>query len=65
MDAKGCSEHAYSLAWHYPTPSKDDIIQYLVEPLARRGLVMVQNVTPGYADLVTRMVESPGPCPPR
>jgi len=59
MDDMGCSEHAYSLRWHYPTPDKETIIKYLVEPLARRGLVMVQNVTPGYANPVTRMVENP------
>jgi hypothetical protein len=63
MDDMGCSEHAYSLAWHYPTPSKEDILKYLVEPLARRGLVMVQNLTPGYANPVTRMVENPWTIP--
>ncbi len=63
MDDMGCSEHAYSLAWHYPTPSKEDIIKYLVEPLAKHGLVMVQNLTPGYANPVTRMVENPWTVP--
>ena len=59
MDDMGASEHAYSLRWHYPTPSKEDIIKYLVEPLEKYGFVMVQNVTPGYANPVTRMVENP------
>lgn len=59
MDDMGASEHAYSLRWHYPTPSKEDIIKYLVDPLAEHGFVMVQNVTPGYADPVTRMVKNP------
>jgi len=59
MDDMGASEHAYSLRWHYPTPSKEDIIKYLVEPLEKHGFVMVQNVTPGYANPVTRMVENP------
>ncbi len=59
MDDMGASEHAYSLRWHYPTPPKETIIKYLVEPLAEHGFVMVQNVTPGYANPVTRMVESP------
>jgi hypothetical protein len=63
MDDMGCSEHAYSLAWHYPTPGREDIIKYLVEPLAQRGLVMVQNLTPGYANPVTRMVENPWTVP--
>ena len=63
MDDMGCSEHAYSLAWHYPTPGKEDIIKYLVEPLAKHGLVMVQNLTPGYANPVTRMVENPWTVP--
>ncbi len=59
MDDMGASEHAYSLRWHYPTPSKEDIVKFLVEPLAEHGLVMVQNVTPGYANPLTRMVENP------
>ena len=59
MDDMGASEHAYSLRWHYPTPSKEDIIKYLVEPLAEHGFVMVQNVTPGYANPVTRMIQNP------
>lgn len=59
MDDMGASEHAYSLRWHYPTPSKETIIKYLIEPLEEYGFVMVQNVTPGYANPVTRMVESP------
>jgi hypothetical protein len=63
MDDMGCSEHAYSLAWHYPTPSKEDIIKCLVEPLAKQGRVMVQNLTPGYANPVTRMVENPWTVP--
>jgi hypothetical protein len=59
MDDMGASEHAYSLRWHYPTPSEEDIIKYLVEPLAEHGFVMVQNVTPGYANPVTRMIQNP------
>ncbi|MFC1636185.1 hypothetical protein ACFL5Z_15245 [Planctomycetota bacterium] len=59
MDDMGASEHAYSLRWHYPTPSREDIVKYLVEPLAEHGFVMVQNVTPGYANPLTRMVENP------
>jgi hypothetical protein len=59
MDDVGASEHAYSLRWHYPTPSKEDLVRYLVEPLEEYGFIMVQNVTPGYADPVTRMVQSP------
>ena len=59
MDDMGASEHAYSLRWHYPTPSREDIVKYLVEPLAEHGFIMVQNVTPGYANPLTRMVENP------
>ncbi len=59
MDDMGASEHAYSLRWHYPTPSRETIVKYLVEPLQNRGLVMVQNVCPGYANPVTRMIEVP------
>jgi hypothetical protein len=63
MDDMGCSEHAYSLRWHYPTPGKQTIVKHLVDPLAKRGLVMVQNVSPGYANPVTRMVENPWTVP--
>jgi len=59
MDDMGASEHAYSLRWHYPTPPKEDIVKYLIEPLAEYGFVMVQNITSGYANPLTRMVESP------
>ncbi len=59
MDDIGCSEHAYSLKWHYPTPSKETLIKYLIEPLEERGLIMVQNITPGYANPETNMIENP------
>jgi len=59
MDDMGASEHAYSLRWHYPTPSKEMIVKYLVEPLEEYGFMIVQNVTPGYANPMTCMVESP------
>ena len=59
MDDVGCSEHAYSLRWHYPTPSKETLIKYLIEPLEKNGLMMVQNITPGYANPKTKMIESP------
>jgi hypothetical protein len=57
MDDIGCSEHAWSLRWHYPTPSKETLIKYLIEPLEKRGLMMVINSTPGYANPETRMIE--------
>lgn len=59
MDDMGASEHAYSLQWHYPTPTKEVLEKYLIEPLEKYGFIMVQNVTPGYANPLTRMVESP------
>ena len=59
MDDIGCSEHAWSLTWHYPTPSKETLIKYLIEPLEERGLMMVQNITPGYANPKTKMIENP------
>ncbi len=59
MDDIGASEHAYSLQWHYPTPSKEVLLKRLIEPLEKYGFVMVQNVTPGFANPLTRMVESP------
>ena len=59
MDDVGCSEHAYSLRWHYPTPSRETLMKYLIEPLEKNGLMMVLNITPGYANPKTKMIESP------
>jgi hypothetical protein len=57
MDDIGCSEHAYSLRWHYPTPARDTLVKYLIGPLEKHGLIMVQNITPGYANPLTNMIE--------
>jgi hypothetical protein len=57
MDDIGCSEHAWSLTWHYPTPSRETLLKYLIEPLEARGLMMVQNLTPGFANPRTKMIE--------
>lgn len=59
MDDVGCSEHAWSLRWHYPTPARDTLIKYLIEPLERNGLMMVQNITPGFADPENKIIVSP------
>jgi hypothetical protein len=59
MSDIGASEHAYSLNWHYPTPTKEVLEKYLIEPLEKNGFMMVQNITPGYANPKTRMVELP------
>jgi hypothetical protein len=59
MDDVGCSEHAWSLRWHYPTPAKDTLIKYLIEPLERNGLMMVQNITPGFADPEKKIIVPP------
>jgi hypothetical protein len=59
MDDVGCSEHAWSLRWHYPTPAKDTLIKYLIEPLEKNGLMMVQNITPGFANPEKKIIESP------
>lgn len=59
MDDMGASEHAYSVGWHYPTPTKEEIIKYLVEPLEENNALIVQCVTPGFANPKTRMVEVP------
>jgi hypothetical protein len=58
MDDVGCSEHAWSLRWHYPTPRKDTLIKYLIEPLEKQGFIMVQNITPGFANPVKKIIES-------
>ena len=59
MDDVGCAEHTYSLRWHYPTPAKDTLIKYLIEPLEKYGFMMVQNITPGYANIEKQIIESP------
>jgi hypothetical protein len=64
MDDVGCAEHSYSLTWHYPTPAKDTLLKYLIEPLETHSLMMVQNITPGFADPVKKMIVSPWSVPP-
>lgn len=64
MDDVGCAEHSYSLTWHYPTPAKDTLIKYLIEPLEKHGLMMVQNITPGFADPQKKMIVSSWDVPP-
>jgi hypothetical protein len=64
MDDIGCAEHSYSLMWHYPTPAKDTLIKYLIEPLQKYGFMMVQNITPGFADPEKKMIVSPWSVPP-
>lgn len=64
MDDVGCSEHAWSLTWHYPTPARDTLIKYLIEPLEKYGFMMVQNITPGFANPEKKLIESPWNVPP-
>ncbi len=64
MDDIGCGEHSYSLRWHYPTPPRDTLMKYLIRPLEERGLTMVMNITPGFANPKTRMIENPWEQPP-
>ncbi len=64
MDDVGCSEHAWSLTWHYPTPAKDTLIKYLIEPLEKYGKMMVQNITPGFANPEKKLIESSWDVPP-
>jgi hypothetical protein len=64
MDDVGCAEHSYSLTWHYPTPAKDTLIKYLIEPLEKYGFIMVQNITPGFANKDRQIIESSWDVPP-
>ncbi|HLN54344.1 MAG TPA: hypothetical protein VK207_00045 [Bacteroidales bacterium] len=64
MDDVGCAEHSYSLTWHYPTPAKDTLIKYLIEPLEKYGFMMVQNITPGFANKDKQLIESSWDVPP-
>lgn len=64
MDDVGCSEHAWSLTWHYPTPARDTLMKYLIEPLEKYGLMMVMNITPGFANPEKKLIESSWDVPP-
>ncbi len=64
MDDVGCSEHAWSLTWHYPTPARDTLVKYLIEPLEKYGLMMVMNITPGFANPEKKLIESSWDVPP-
>jgi len=64
MDDVGCSEHAWSLTWHYPTPASDTLVKYLIEPLEKYGKMMVMNLTPGFANPEKRLIESSWDVPP-
>ncbi len=64
MDDVGCGEHSYSLRWHYPTPGKETLMKYLIEPLEKSGRMMVMNLTPGFANPKTRMIENAWEEPP-
>ncbi len=64
MDDVGCSEHAWSLTWHYPTPAKDTLIKYLIEPLEKYGFMIVMNLTPGFANPEKKLIESSWDVPP-
>ena len=64
MDDVGCSEHAWSLTWHYPTPARDTLLKYLIEPLAKYGKMMVMNLTPGFANPEKKLIESSWEVPP-
>ncbi len=64
MDDVGCSEHAWSLTWHYPTPARDSMVKYLIEPLEKYGKMMVMNLTPGFANPEKKIIESSWEVPP-
>jgi hypothetical protein len=32
MDDIGCADHSWLLRWHYPTPHRDTLMKYLIEP---------------------------------
>lgn len=59
MDDIGAADHSWLLRWHYPTPSYDTLIKYLIEPLEKHGFTMVQCITSGYLDLDRKMVVPP------
>jgi len=59
MDDIGAADHSWLLRWHYPTPPKDTLVKYLIEPLEKHGLMMVQCITSGYIDLDKKMIVPP------
>ena len=59
MDDIGAADHSWLLRWHYPTPPKDTLIKYLIEPLEKHGFMMVQCITSGFLDLDKKMIVVP------
>jgi hypothetical protein len=59
MDDIGCADHSWYLRWHYPTPPRDTLIKYLIEPLEKYGFIMVQAITSGFVNTDKQIIESP------
>lgn len=59
MDDMGTSDKTYLPKWSYLTPTEETIRTHLIEPLKRRGAVLVQNVTTGFVDRKSQQVLVP------
>ena len=59
MDDMGTSEKTYLPYWSYRSLSEEEIRSGIIEPLKRRGAVMVQNVNTGFVDRKTGRVLNP------
>ncbi|MBE9571086.1 MAG: hypothetical protein IMF11_10690, partial [Proteobacteria bacterium] len=56
MDDPGAAQNAYLEHWHYPTLSKTEIMERIIEPLKKHNAMMVVNVCPGFADVETKKI---------
>ncbi len=56
MDDLGCSPTAYHKLWHFPTPSKTQIEDHIIQPLKEKRGTLVINANPGFVDPKLRMI---------
>ncbi|MCK4828104.1 hypothetical protein KA005_70900, partial [bacterium] len=56
MDDMGSAVNIYQEYWHFPTLSKDKIIERMIKPLQKHNALTVLNVCPGFVDIDSRKV---------
>ncbi len=57
MDDPGGAGCAWLDHWHYPTLTREQYREHLIEPLKKHQALLVINVVPGFANEETRQVE--------
>jgi len=56
MDDFGCASTAYHKLWHFPTLTKEQIEKHIINPLQKKGAILVVNINPGFVDPGLRMI---------